>query len=77
MSQQITVKVLYELIQKEMLKGNGDKKIVLSDDNEGNGYHGMFYGFTSAPKTVKETIEYSNGVYDSETENPKEIVILG
>lgn len=75
--EQITVKVLYELVQAEMLKGNGDKKIVLADDNEGNGFHGMFYGFTSTPKAVKETIEYSNGVYDSDTENPKEIVILG
>ena len=75
--QQITVKVLYELVQKEMLKGNGDKMIVLSDDNEGNGYHGMFFGFVSAPKTVKATIDASNGVYDSVSENPKEIVILG
>ena len=75
--EQITVKLLYELIQKEMLKGNGDKKIVLADDTEGNGYHGMFFGFTSAPKSVKECLECSNGVYDSETENPKELVILG
>ena len=75
--EQLTVKVLYELVQKEMLKGNGNKKIVLADDNEGNGYHGMFYGFTSKPSVVKETIEYSGGVYDSETDDPKEIVILG
>ena len=77
MSSQLTVKVLYELIQKEMLKGNGDKKIVLADDTEGNGYHGMFFAFTSKPSEVKECLEYSNGVYDSETENPNEIVILG
>ena len=75
--QQITVKVLYDLIQGEIKKGNGDKLIVLSDDNEGNGYHGMYFGFTSSPKAVKENIEASNGVYDSDSDNPKEIVILG
>lgn len=77
MSTQITVKVLYELAKKEMLKGNGDKKIVLADDTEGNGYHGMFFGFTSTPSAIKETIEYSNGIYDSETDDVNEIVILG
>ena len=75
--EQITVKELFSMVKAEMLKGNGDKKIVIADDNEGNGYHGMFFGFTSNLKEVKECIEYSNGVYDTNTDNPKEIVILG
>ena len=76
MSQQITVKKLFSLIKEEMLKGNGNKKIVLGDDTEGNGYHGLFFGFTSG-EDLKECIEYSNGVYDSETDDLDEIIILG
>lgn len=75
--QQVTVELLYEMVKSEMDKGNGKKYIVLSDDSEGNGYHGMFFGFTSKPSSVKEIIEGSNGLYDSTTENPNEIVILG
>lgn len=77
MNKQITVKELFSMVKAEMLKGNGDKKIVIADDTEGNGYHGMFFGFTSKTSDVKECIEYSNGIYDSETENAEEIVILG
>ena len=77
MSQQITDEVLYELIKKEMKKGNGKKLIVLADDTEGNGYHGMFFGFTSTRSGVRECIECSNGVYDSESEDPQDLVILG
>ena len=77
MSSQITVKQLYEMAKQEVLKGNGNKKIIVADDTEGNGYHGMFFGFTSKLIDVKEAIECSNGVYDSETENPHEMVILG
>ena len=75
--EQITVKTLYGLIKQEMLKGNGNKLIVVADDTEGNGYHGMFFGFTSDVNEVKECIEFSNGVCESESKNPNEIVILG
>lgn len=44
--QQLTVKKLLELCKKEIKQGNGDKLIVISDDNEGNGFHGLFYAFT-------------------------------
>lgn len=54
-----------------------NKKIVISDDNEGNGYHGLFYGVTFNEKQIKEVVECSNGVYDSQSDNPTEIVLLG
>lgn len=50
---QITVKELYELCKAEIAKKNGDKFIVISDDNEGNGFHGLFYGFTPADEEIK------------------------
>ena len=75
--EQMTVKQLLELCKQEVEKGNGNKIIVLSDDNEGNGYHGMFFGFTSKVKDIKDCTENGTIVYDSHSDNPKEIVILG
>ena len=70
--EQMTVKELYKLVQAEMKKGNGDKLIVISDDNEGNGYHGMFFGFTS------KDLEYlQDDIYDSITNDIDKIIVLG
>jgi hypothetical protein len=73
----MTVKELYLELAEEIKKGNGDKYIVVADDNEGNGYHGMFYGVTSDPKMVRENIECSNGLSDCCEINYDNIVILG
>ena len=75
--EQLTINQLAKLINKEIAKGNGNKKIIISDDVEGNGYHGLWYGFTSKESDIKEIIEYCNGISDSEKEDPNEIVILG
>ena len=40
---QIKLKDLYQACKEQMEKGNGEKSLILSDDNEGNGYHGMFF----------------------------------
>ena len=42
----MTVKRLKELCEIEIAKGNGDKIVVLSNDDEGNGYHECYYEFT-------------------------------
>lgn len=74
---QLTVKQLHALLSEEITKGNGDKKIVVADDNEGNSFHGLFYGITSEPNDIKENIENSNGIYDSQERDLNKIVILG
>jgi len=43
----MTVKELYTCCKVAILNGEGDKTILLSDDEEGNGFHEMFYAFTS------------------------------
>lgn len=64
----VTVKRLYELCKEQIAKGNGDKEIVLSNDDEGNGYHDCFYEFTEdvAGNDMWGTIE-----------NPEKKIILG
>ena len=42
----VTVKRLLELCKMEVAKGNGDKEILLSNDDEGNNFHHCFYEFT-------------------------------
>lgn len=69
--EQITVKELYELCKAEIARGNGNKFIVISDDNEGNGYHGLFYGFAPVDDTNLLLI------YDSTSKTPEEIIVLG
>ena len=54
-----------------------NKKIIIADDEEGNSYHGMYFTITSDPNAVKESIDFSNGIYDTDTEDPNELVILG
>lgn len=68
---QITVNELLELCEQEIKKGNGDKNIVISDDNEGNGYHGLFFGFTEVEDC------YLRYIYDSKTYSQNDTIILG
>ena len=71
----VLVKRLIEACQKDPSIAN--KAIVVADDNEGNGYHGMFYDPTTDAKDVKENIEASNGLYDSQVTDYNKIIILG
>lgn len=43
----MTVNELLNLCKGAVQAGNGDKTILLSDDDEGNGFHEMLYGFTT------------------------------
>lgn len=44
----ITISRLLTLCLNEVKKGNGEKKILISNDDEGNGYHELFYSFSDA-----------------------------
>lgn len=69
--EQMTVERLAMLALELIEQGYGKRKIVISDDNEGNGYHGLFYGFDTNVKA------WADVIYDSTTKEPKELVILG
>ena len=70
---QLTIKKLKALCDKEIKKGNGERMIVISDDNEGNGFHGLFYGFT----LINKDEESLYPINDSVSENINEVIILG
>ena len=50
----ITVKELYELCKDQIIKGNGSKVIMISQDDEGNGYHYLWDAFSSVSDNYAE-----------------------
>ena len=72
---QKTVAELYNELGLLIKKGYGDRKIVVSDDNEGNGYHGMYYS-PSLGEEMSEDGEI-DGLYDSGETDPEKIVVIG
>lgn len=53
----MTVKELLELCKNQVAHGNGDKKIILSQDEEGNGGYEMLYGFGEVSDLIYPPIE--------------------
>lgn len=68
---QITVEQLLVLCREAINSGHGKKNIVISDDNEGNGFHGLFFGFSEIDEYLEEDI------YDSKTKSKDDTIILG
>ena len=52
-------------------KFGGDKYILLSDDEEGNGYHECYFTFTDAKEILDGSVD---APYDLD---PKDCIILG
>lgn len=73
MQQAMTIDELIHVLVKENAKGNGGKHILISTDDEGNGYHELFFGVSPITDDFKGT-DFS-GV-DFETAK-KDYVILG
>lgn len=75
-----TIKELLEICQEQVNIGNGDKKIMIPCDKDGNEFHGLYYDFTPAESIFTDI----NGEYD-EYDLPngmrgkklKEFVVLG
>lgn len=68
----ITVKQLSEACKKMVAKGLGDKKILISSDDEGNGYHELFFLFTEGYLPDNEQLPF--GV---DGKNVGEYIVLG
>ena len=71
-SKAITVQELYEACKTQIEQGNGNRHILISQDDEGNWYHEMFYLFTP---TKGEDISYALPVTPEEFD--KNYLILG
>lgn len=66
----MTVKQLLRFCQEEIDAGHGDCSILLSNDDEGNGFHYCWYSFSMVDELSEE--------YVDEEINPKnKTIILG
>lgn len=68
----ITVKKLFEACKEQIEKGNGDKTILITSDDEGNTYHTLFQLFTDNI----EDIEFVSELFQ-DNNNPDDVVLLG
>lgn len=81
MNKPITVNQLKELCEKQIQLGNGNNVIMISDDDEGNGYHYLWYAFTKAKEIFDAYEELGFGVnlegFDNKIADIKNTIILG
>ena len=74
MEEAITVRELLKLCHQQVRKGNADKQILISNDDEGNGYHSLYFEFTDDEGVINE-LSRQNMFHDKN--DPKDVVILG
>ena len=54
MNKPIKVRELLELCKEQVAKGNGNKSIMISNDDEGNGYHYLWFGFATGEEMQED-----------------------
>lgn len=79
----LTVKDLYKECERQMRLGNGNKTIMISQDDEGNGYHYLWYTFQTVEEYEKPMEYHGRTVqieFDYANENvakKEDTIILG
>jgi hypothetical protein len=71
----ITVDKLYKALGQARKQGFGKKKILLSNDDEGNGYHECFFSVATNPEEFG--LSYNDLPYGVEPEDLGDYVIIG
>lgn len=74
MNKPLTVKELAKLCQDEIKKGHGDCSIMLSNDDEGNGYHYLWYSFITASE-LDGAFELENSLDERIAPKDKTIIL--
>ena len=72
MNKGLTINELLNECKLQVKQGNGNKHILISQDDEGNGFHTLFYGFTSSQDDINA---YADSFHDDN--DPEEVVLLG
>ena len=73
MAQALTVNQLLEECKRVKKAGHGNKKVIISGDDEGNSFHELFYGIN----TKAEDFDMNCMPYGVDSKNINEYVILG
>ncbi len=67
----LTVSDLLKVCKNAVDNGLGDKYVFISQDDEGNGFHALFYSFTT------DVENYADVLYQVNEEDLEDIIILG
>lgn len=74
----LTVKDLHKYCERLIKHGEGDKKILISDDDEGNGYHELFFHFSPTTDFFNDAKYAPSLPYNITQEQARnEYIILG
>ena len=68
----LTIKKLKKECDKQIKLGNGDKVIMISQDDEGNGYHYLWYSFSKPEEVYVEEYQLNEEIAKKE-----DTIILG
>ena len=74
MSKPITVNELLNYCEEQKKAGNGNKVIMISNDDEGNGYHYLWYPFCDLND---EEIYFEDCFLDEDIATKEDTIILG
>lgn len=69
---ELTVMDLAKACAFQIEKGNGNKVVLISNDDEGNGFHTLFYEFTDEKEDIKACLEFEHDHHSVD-----DVVILG
>ena len=70
----LTINELYKECEKQIKKGNGNKVIMLSDDDEGNGFHYCWYTFSACEDNISE---YNDYLINEKVAKKEDTIMLG
>ena len=74
MKKAMTITQLLNACARQVDAGNGDKQVLISIDDEGNGFHGLFLGFTD---TINMTMDAYELPYGIDPDNMECYMLLG
>lgn len=77
MSKPLTIKQLYEECEKQIKAGRGDYTIMLSADDEGNGYHYCWYTFITVEELMENDPMICDFIVDEDISTVEQTIILG
>lgn len=80
MNKPITIKELKKFCEQEITKGRGDYAIMISNDDEGNGYHYLWFAFTTLDELMDDSyFDYYDTIdeLDEQVAPKDKTIILG
>lgn len=72
---QATLNDLYHACALMVKKGFGERKLIVPNDNEGNGYHGVYFLLTPITEENKLAVDYM--LDNSDETDPMKLMVVG